>query len=531
MTDLQLFKNCKIDNINRVSSFSTVEAQNAYYAGLISNQNGIDSTAINFQRMGDPIVLKHEYDEVLNYNYGRIKLKDVWYYFSITDLRVVQKELTQIIYRIDPWETARLQMNLTLGRGLVERGTITDDNIKYWLPQNELQPRLMNYSETTLFDTAQWSDFNNEISIITVTGHKYTNMNINMIKLKQGATIYDFMKNFNLGNVLKHDPRNVYDGEDYKLSDLRGAWVVPISYGISSRTVHFIDQGGISDNADYGYTLYGLEGRTGPDRNYALNFHFDLKTPLYHRDTERTFITDLRGVEIYTPPYGAEYSGKVYVEANVSYNTCSFRCYINNDKTDPSKRFTIMGEPLPVMGDAFNEYFTRQRQTDIEGRRIARNDQLAKGLLSTATSTATGYILGGIGGAGGSSAGVAGGGSIVESLGGYMIDKHITSPKQQAMLDNHYRAQRDELELTGDGFWAYNPLKIVTETWDEYSQTRFDNYIAVNGYSVNHYLTDCSSFYVPNGTLKGDFEIDGNVPESWKVAIREKFLKGVRIIE
>lgn len=529
MTTLQLFKNCKIDNINHVSSFGSTAEQNTYYQGLIAEGNGLNLTALNFKHLGDPINIKGDYDELFTYNYGRIKIKDTWYYFSVYDISYIRDEITQIHYRFDPWETVRCQHGATLGEGFVERGKITAGNVTHWIPQTDIQPRTLKYTRTNLFDSSDTVNRGDGVSILTVCGNSSTNMNINMITLKPTANIYDFLMKVKWADILSEDPLNLV-GDEFAISDLRGAWVIPFTYGISARVDHKHEL----VHTNYGCDLYGVENRTGPDRNYALDFNFDLKGPLFHRDTERTFLTDMRGTEIYTPPYGVEYTGKVHVKANVSYNSCIFRCYINGDRTNPEKRFTIMGEPLPVMGDAFNEYFVRQRQTDIEGRRIARNEQLAKALTGAITGGAQAGVMGGIAGGGlqqaGLSAVAGGGGAVVGSLINYGLDTHF-GHQQQTLLDSHYRAQRDELELTGDAPWVYEGVKIVKEEWDEWSRTRFENYIAVNGHKVHHYLTNCSPFYVSGGTLKGDFTINGNIPDNWKQEIRQRFRTGVRIVE
>lgn len=533
MTQLQLFKNCKIDNINRVSSFTTTEEQNTYYQSLITDGNGRNVDVVNFQRIGDPMNVKLSYDDTINYTYGRIKLADIWYYFSVMELAVVQREVTQIVYRIDPWETARLQMNLKLGRGFVERGTITDGNIKYWLPQSELQPRILNYNPDYLFgyrDPTITQVTDDPIIMMSIHDSQNDEMLVYFIE-----GMYTWDRDSFRSILIKyglHGPNGVLNNTGVTLSDVRGVWVCPLSLFNASSSPsdrRLVKSGGAGNNA---YKLWDITESVGE----IFNASFTLSTPLVNEDTKRRYITDMRGNEIYCPPYGKEVN-QIRMYYDVSYTSCKVVCVCTGDSQDkhlfkPDERFTIPCEPIPIMGDAYQEYFARQRQTDIEGRRIAREQQLMHGIASSITSAGTGLVLGGIGGATGAArgGGIMGGFGLVESLVGYGIDKHF-GHQQQSMLDNHHKRQKDELSLMGEGYHTARAIMIVTEEWDDYSVNRFNEYIAVNGYAVNHFLTDCSSFYIPGGTLKGDFDIDGDVPESWKGTIRDRFAVGVRIIQ
>lgn len=557
MTEVQLFKNCKIDNINRVSSFSTLQEQNNYYEGLIVGGNGLKLEAINFQRLGDPMRINYKYDDIFEYCYGRIKLNDYWYYFSVNGLRVIQSEITEIGYRFDPWETTRLQFDAKLGRGYVERGKITDNNIKYWLPQVELQPRTVRVTTEPLAPLIQLKDPRPvgvglsflAITYVSSTGKK----NINYIRpAYPGAnTRVEILKYFSPSDILSQDSKNKNENDQFALSDVRGLWAIPFKYSSEERNVisgmtHIASGFKYWGNPPYQpyqkilssmYDLFRVEEEeyTSPLDFKGENRGIQLPLVPETLDTTRRYITDMRGAEVFTAPYGRKITRPLRAMCDITYSSCKYIAWFGDNEHD--MRFTIPCEPIPIMADSYNEYTVRQRMTDIESRRIARNQQLAQGISSSLTSAATGGILGSIGASPGSGmgragvgAGVSGGAGIAEAVAGYAIDRYY-GHQQQAMTDNHFKHQKDELLLHGDAEDSLRDMQLVTEDWDEYSKTRFNNYIAVNGYHVHHALPDCSTFYIPGGTLKGDFDIDGNMPENWKKQIRERFSTGVRIIQ
>ena len=558
MTEVQLFKNCKIDNINRVSSFTTLAQQNAYYNGLITAGNGKKLEAINYRRLGDPLKINSDYDDLFTFPYGRIKLKDIWYYFSVTDIHYIQDEVTQIVYRFDPWETARLQLNTKIGRGYVERGKITAGNIGKWLPQRELQPRTMVITTEHLgwtpgtgvdLDYDGHPDGGDDanvypgLSLIAVVHNSSTNKDIINYVSQTNFGITDRMWLLRMWSPFEILSKNPDNGTNFEPGDIKGMWVIPFTYANSTYNTNFglMFKGDHYKEMKFGTGYIPIPGSrfkifsVDPLNKFSpFDFDGDTTSMVVNKkavteDTKRTYITDLRGNEIFSVPYGREMKGRIKGTLDITYTSCKYVLNVGENYNDLT--FTVPCEPVSVIGDAEAEYFARQRQTDIEGRRIAMNQQLAHGLASAATSAATGAVLGGIGGTmgAGAGAGVAGGGSIIESLIGYGIDRHY-GHQQQSMLDNHYKHAKDELSLYGESINSLRTMSYVTEEWDDYSKTRYNNYIEVNGYEVGHHLPDCSTFYVAGGTLKGDFDIDGDIPEKWKQEIRTRFGTGVRII-
>ena len=116
---LQLFKNAYSDNHNRIKKFADLSAQNDYYKNL-TDKIEIDG---NYNKIGDNINIVGDYAILSNYNYGRFKYHDIWFYFSVIDYLILNENKLQIVYNIDYYETARFQYDMNIGKGTINNIT------------------------------------------------------------------------------------------------------------------------------------------------------------------------------------------------------------------------------------------------------------------------------------------------------------------------------------------------------------------------------------------------------------------------
>ena len=80
---LELFQISNFDNKRILPVFKNGVNQNNYFLSHSTRY----SIEVNFNKIGEPLVIKMGYDLATNYNYGRIKIGGyLWYYFSIIDL-------------------------------------------------------------------------------------------------------------------------------------------------------------------------------------------------------------------------------------------------------------------------------------------------------------------------------------------------------------------------------------------------------------------------------------------------------------
>ena len=505
---LQMFKNCKIDNVKNVSFFSTIEAQNDYYEDLITAGNGFEKD-INFNKLGEPFIINYEYGDILEYNYGRFKLSDKWYYFSVEDLEVNTNGKTKIIYQIDAWETSRLQFGVSLGVGTIYRGQPNNCPI-----QREADFQPITYKFTKAGGSRS---YNNVITIVHNSTTDKDNINV--------FDSYIFMEIAHTGQLAKYLAYDENNGNPFKPSDLMGAWITPFK------------PTGATTPAGSGWEL-----KSDPSNEIIFyRWLFDpifmiggIKTSFYTKrelkttDTERGYITDFRGNELYTVPFGKVIPNNTTINGifDITYTSCNI---VLNSDSDPDLKFTLPCEPLSVIFDSKAEYFARFRQSDIDNRQLVRERQLAESVMNIGQSAIGGGIAGGMAGMVG--AGAVGGTvlGVASSLGQYALSGHYNQ-KEQQIIDARVKNTKDELGLIGEAVDSVREPWYVTEEWDDLSKNRLIEHQNTYGNKLNYSSINCQNFYTV-GPMVGDFEIKGNIPNTWKNQINSRFRNGVRVIE
>jgi len=522
---LQMFKNCKIDNVKNVSFFSTIEAQNDYYEGLITAGNGFEKD-INFNKLGEPFIINYEYGDILEYNYGRFKLSDKWYYFSVEDLEVNTNGKTKIIYQIDAWETSRLQFGVSLGVGTVFRAS--NNNIFKGKINKDIQPNLISYSRDTIltqYDGGPFSQYGLKAQIII--GYK---------KPTETAVTYYLYSQFkNAKSIISgywiNSFKNMSSITNFANSDITGVWIVP--YGAISNYNAWSLVSEVKDSLGFPemslYTTFSLV-TDADDYTYEVELGNKVLKNTYK---EKSYLTDMRGEVIFTPQENRNFgvNKKIKMTLSLSPTSTCFECYIDGYKDETL--FILPCEPVYIFGDSYNEYFVRQREYDMATRRMNNERQLIDGIMNVGQSTIGGGILGGMSDQ--TKAGLIGGTvlGVASSLGQYALNNYY-APKEQKLLDDLHKKGKSELLLYGERLASFvyrsTDFCIITETWDSESLTRYESDINTNGFVMNYPCLNCSQFYNV-GVLSGDFEINGNIPNIWKNQINSRFRNGVRVIE
>ncbi len=521
---LQMFKNCKIDNVKNVSFFSTIEAQNDYYEGLITAGNGFEKD-INFNKLGEPFIINYEYGDILEYNYGRFKLSDKWYYFSVEDLEVNTNGKTKIIYQIDAWETSRLQFGVTLGAGVINRSSANLDIVTL---EDGMQPAMINRRYLKKFNSINKSVYivyHNSVNNYTTAFLMQFDYH-DRFSIRDGTYVVSFMQEYGL--CYPNTP---------VISDIIGAWLMPYSNHLNTTIWEKCTRtdGGVESNFLYTLKLNNTSVNAFTPDKIQLNMN------LLNMETRKTSITDLTGNIIFTPYPRKMYPPNIYLKLalNTSLTSPAFSCWLSNDATydDADLKletlFTLPFEPLDVMGDSYQEYFVRQRDSDIQSRKLSYERQLVERIAGAGQGAIGGAIAGGMSGAGGIGAVAGFGLNAISSLGQYVINQHY-DPKEQAIIDKRYKNSKDELIFVGSKVESIlnqsTDFSIVEEAWDNDSQNRYFGYINTYGYKRDFYSLNCNQYYNV-GYMSGDFEIKGNIPNIWKNQINTRFRNGVRVIE
>lgn len=520
MSNIELFKNCKVDNINRVSGHTALNVQNNYYDSLHAAGNGKKLTDAVFNKLGQPFLLNTSFDDIVEYTYGRVRLSTTgyWYYFGIDDFEVNTSGKTVVTYTLDPWETARCQMGAKLGRGVAKFSAAPPEGIN--IPQQSMQPHMINSSQFPLYKS-----FSNERFSLFVF-YRDDAVNKSYIYYMTAKTVIanaEYIILGEWGRILNEDPGLT----TYADTKVINAWLCPIALSAQQLVDGWTKVS--PDNSQN--MLYKQRAGTRTYKEYTVAIYQNLSSGPMHR----SYVTDLRGSEVWSCPYGRSATHYKYV---LEISPGSMKVIFEMVGMGTQGRFTIPCETIPLFSDAYNEYFARSRGTDMEMRMKEIDVQFWMDVANIAEGAVGGSIVGGMAGgqdnAGkgvGIGAAVGAAVSLVTTMVTNKFQKDV-QPEFQAITDKAYRNQKDELSLVGSNVISiikmYRGSMVVRETWDALSVERFQEMVRAIGYQMNYNIIDGHSFYT-HGPLAGNFEIDGNIPSSWKGQIRERFALGVII--
>ena len=145
--------------------------------------------------------------------------------------------------------------------------------------------------------------------------------------------------------------------------------------------------------------------------------------------------------------------------------------------------------------DSYQDYVLKNRDYDIEMRRIQSNRQELQAWVSTAENIGFGYAFGDTPGA--VSAGVGG---IIEAVSTRVLNNYY-DPKIQKQYDERYKRMTDQISIVGDSITnvvneiTKGLLKIYTLTMDDSTQNRMKKDIELNGFYCDETNDDFSTLF------------------------------------
>ena len=521
--DLELFKNAFSDNHNRIKKFANLTEQNNYYAAL-SDKKSIQG---NFNKIGDNITIVGTYTDFSNYNYGRFKYQNVWFYFSVVDYLVVNESKLNIMYSLDYYETSRFQYDMFLGKGTIQN--ITTEYEAGKINKIPYSGNGLGHKKETVVNS--W-DIAGVLLYIYDSTHNRGNVYIYL------DSYYNFFMAILQGTLLNFLTTS---GVCSSLDDIRGCWLLPapFAYLVSSYGSNWREVGAES-------FLYEWNPQVG---DVVRTFTTQFITHIKRTDTEYTVFKDSKGTVIWEIPTGEYVDKDVKVKCiiNVGPTNANIRMYIGKDtsdniKADSSDYFAVLPlETVTIFNEAYTEYSARQRNGDIELRHLANEQQLWNGMLNVGTSATNGAISGAM--ATGNPVGAVAGavasavGSTVGSVGGYFLNEYYGN-RQQDVIDEQYKKAFDTILLHGDGvvntytnytYWGVYNIKYDGNLGSDRIEKILDTY----GWNINLHYPDIQSYinYIQtvNGEsyIMGNFEVNGHIPDNWKRQIKERFNGGV----
>ena len=516
--NIQLFNNAFPDNHNRIGKYSDLNAQNDYFDNLTKLE--IDGL---YNKIGEPLIIKGDYVDFCGYNYGRFQYHNIWFYFSIVDFIVINETKVSLIYSLDYYETGRYQYNVSIGKGTINNITHGSSVLKISpIPYTENGLGKLNHSSLdsyiitgiAVYVFVGYNSTQNGIYVYKVSSHSATDLLNFYNTVLDGRIFNEFIRNGVIANAM---------------SDIKGAWLLPDiitdNIIISNKNWNIIE-----------YTQVYKHNHLSVDLN---DFSYNKNITLKRTDSEHSVFLDNNLNKIWEFPTGYYYNDSVNCRfiMDISATSGIMKIYISSLK----ESIVLPLLSVNVFNDTYLEYSARQRQADINLRHLNNEQQMINGLLNMGGSIAGGAVSGGMatknpmGIVAGAGAGLTSG--LVGSIGGFYLNEYYGN-KQQEITDIGYKKQANNLLLYGDGLISsgFNfSCGFVNESYlGDLGTDRVNKIIETYGYEINqhypnvqNYIDELMTVLNENPYIRGNFEINGNIPDNWKFQIKERFNGGV----
>ena len=515
---LELFQIPNFDNKRILPVFKNGVNQNNYFLSHSTRY----SIEVNFNKIGEPLVIKMGYDLATNYNYGRIKIGGyLWYYFSIIDLTVNEHERTIIHYEVDYWNTFSEMNRINLGDGVVHRRFELYDNEYQNLPRQPFSPIKMN--EPILQPiTSGWSIL------------------LSLSQIKIGGTYQKGLTYFCIPYVgcEEVEGRAISFFNSYFInSDIVGAWLCPF------RITAPMMGGWSTANASSGYSGYYTLGSMNinasvlmPSINYSINIG-----GFQTNEMETSGFCDAYGNILWTTPFKYYGLTSCKMQIHMSAQTCQVEVIVRgNDSRSKVNNgsFTYCCPTIDVVLNNWSDYCARTREYEMQSRKLQNEQALVGAVTQAGAGAMTGALIGSAVPVIGTAVGaVAGAVTSVAVSGVQYAVNNSYSPKFQNLEDERYKLTQDTLSLSGTSLLEYLKTMVCVYAFklqgDNYSVNRMLDDVGTFGYYVsetrngNAIISIFKSSSLTEGGLQMDMSISGTIPEAWKGKIAERFSNGV----
>lgn len=287
-----------------------------------------------------------------------------------------------------------------------------------------------------------------------------------------------------------------------------------------------------------------------------------LSTPVKTTDVSEYLFTDMTGTPTGNVPWGVElqdYKVRNIIGAAEGYIEYRFRG-INSHVAGVS--YTVPLPKIDITSNSWSSYvYSGQRDYDMSQRKIAAEQALVSGLTGGITGGAQGAMLGGLkeysdlprpitfsNGSYDTQRAAANRSSIMHAAGfgalgataavssallEYVAAQHFNGELQGAE-DSVRAKQLDSVIATGGGWdwlWHGRSCCLQQVNIDDYSRTKFQADVALNGIEVSEPTADCSALIAAGGPMRiRELVVRGPIPAEAKQYLKARFANGVRII-
>ena len=504
MTELRLYKGVSFDGVN---SFPHITAKSAFDSYLTGKEQY--SQVINFNRMGDPILIHLDYDTAVGYGYGCIDTGTKRYFIIPDSVSVNENNRVYLQYSVDWYTTLKYDNAISFGRAHLIKSTTADPK-KY--PQ-AISPMDMTIASKT---------YVGEDPALGRGG-----MIVSYEKDDKVRFIFSPCEYFapsQIGSAYTLSPTSIFNGNFFTLTGILPANVINVWY-IPFNTIHGIWslRGASLDGTAYSW-YESSSWAIGMGINGSVN------TNITTDNMRKGVITDRSGGIVYVVPYGRTVTKIAYGTA-ISTTQCFTQLQLTfagqsstktPDKNAENAYVLIPCDSIDYINSAYLNWSMGMKGIEIEERRIQRNKSLTQGIGGAALTGA----LGATAGPAGAVMGVAGG--IGGALLSYGVDRYYESATQR-LEDRKYQLAQDEI-IPGSLIPNDDGFSITA-----YQLSASSDEIARYNAEIMNFGADCNlplSSWAPSiGAYKfADVEIIADVPYGIKQNIKQKMMSGIKIV-
>lgn len=568
---LKLYKNTKLYNGSRYK----------IYQGNQGNPRDIESVLgtpdynkqVNYKSITEPITIGEYIDDCDQYTYGSITNHGKTYYIFVDSIMTDAYGLTTIEFTVDWWSTNWLDINCTIGHltrkpekpqymeqpytplsTTVEQSTISTDYCfgATYIPNTE---------KGTSYISALYLPGNTQMFNLINCGNWYNELKLPGADIKDCFAIpifsYDDIKNSIEYNIMyrvegedstqietyfrdnftelvplqPNDRYYLYNATDGDTFTAQYDTTYPdncrVFRGIYPNTQHpWLDcgyreiyvqkKGGIYD-FHYLQEVFNTHEYTYPDITKTINFNF------ISDDKNKQGIIDWNGNIIWECPYNVSIdSFKITLLKGLSHIMLQFIPIISSNalisELLTGKGFTYDCRHPGLFVDSYQDYVLKNREYDIQMRRIQSERQELQAWASTAENVGFGFAFGQ-----GQGAAASGIGGVIEATSTWLLNQHF-DPQIQAQYDKRYQRMTDQISIIGDSITNLkieNSMMKYVLKMDTPTQTRMKNDIENNGYLCDEVVSNLQALFKytttlntqDNFTVKPVFQADNVVVE------------------
>lgn len=407
----------------------------------------------NWNRIGDPMIIPMNLAYAALTDVGSIIHDNVAYWFRITDFEVLGNNFVRVNYDVDYLAS----FPEAVGPGRIT--AIPHRDARALAPATT--PRWWQVVNTHRIDGEPWA-------MVIVT-----QMTIDD-ELKQGPYYIMAKPQWTLPSGSNPNPvQSLVDAGIIAAGDVVQAWAVPgfdvfliptvdptqhwALWNTWTGTIPHIEAMKYTDNP----LLTSIDAQVPVGEVTGISSGVNLERVDPYEGVQLGMCDD-RGVILWTMPYARTLKSTVHIGLRVSFANCEIDVTFVDGTAEleeelvtlrshvTDRMLTYSCRPLDAVVDAWQDYLFRQREADIENRRIQNESNLVGGVTGIATGAATGALLGsvvpGIGTAVGAVAGAVTG--IATTVTGYGVGTHYGA-QEQGVTDRIYKLAQDGVSVGG----------------------------------------------------------------------------------